>query len=442
MSMPLIVLSIPNLRHADLPDMPALAKLTQGYDCLSIQASFPAVTWPVHASLLTGSPPQEHGIVANGHYDRATGRLEMWTMTGQSMQRPAIWDRLRKSDPQRTSAVWFPMLAKHCSADYACMPAPVHHPDGSESLWCYTQPTPLYGELLEQLGHFPLQHFWGPLAGIASTEWIARSAVLAAKRYRPDLFIIYLPHLDYAAQKFGPDSPAASQAVRELDQVLAALSDGICESYQPGSVHWIVASEYVIQPVDYVVYPNRILRDMNLLHLNRQDGHEELDLAGSAAWCLADHQCGHIYVLDRDPAMIDSIARSMQKAPGVARVLTGDERAEFGIRHESAGDVVLIAEPNSWFAYYWWQDDSAAPPYARTVDIHRKPGYDPVELFWDREAHGVPLRPELIRGSHGVPATSASHNGPLLCPPGWSHGRTMIRDCDVFKTIYPMCWTT
>src|SRR5262245_27251179 len=260
MSDHVILLSIPGLRSQDLAAMPNLSRLTAGGDRATLVPSFPAVTWPVQANMLTGKLPRDHGVIANGFYWRDRNEVEMWTAWNEKIQRPQIWDILHRHDPQLTSAVWFPMLSKGCGADYICMPAPIHNPDGSESLWCYTKPTELYGTLRDTFGHFPLMNFWGPMAGIKSTAWIADSAAWAMQQYRPNFFYIYLPQLDYAAQKTGPDSPPAQKAVQELDDVLGKLipaAGPLSPGQEAGSPLWLVASEYVITPVDHVTYPNR-----------------------------------------------------------------------------------------------------------------------------------------------------------------------------------------
>ncbi|MEX0793996.1 MAG: alkaline phosphatase family protein, partial [Pirellulaceae bacterium] len=187
-----VLLSIPGLRVQDVAQMPNLQKMTASGDKAPLVPSFPAVTWPVQSNMLTGTLPIDHGVTANGLYHRESGEVEMWTMGNKALKTPQIWDILRQHQPDTTSAAWFPMLSKHCGADYVCMPAPIHNPDGSESLWCYTKPTELYGEFLENLGHFPLKNFWGPLASIVSTEWIARTAIQTAHKFKPNFFYIYL----------------------------------------------------------------------------------------------------------------------------------------------------------------------------------------------------------------------------------------------------------
>lgn len=407
-----VLLSIPGLRGSDLVHMPRLAALTAGGDKASLVPSFPAVTWPVQANMLTGQTAHDHGVIANGFYWRDSNQVEMWTAWNDKIQQPQIWDILHKHDPAITSAVWFPMLSKGCGADYICMPAPIHNPDGSESLWCYTKPTPMYGELRDALGHFPLMHFWGPLANIKSSDWIGLSAEHAAAKHKPRFFYIYLPHLDYAAQKLGPDSPVAMKALGELDAVIGRMVDSMTQSYAGQNLLWLIASEYVITPVDHVTYPNRVLREAGLLKLSDVEGKEQLDFAGSAAWALVDHQFSHLFV--KDSANIEQVAALFRGREGIAEVLVGKERAKYEMDHERSGEIILISTPNSWQAYYWWLDDAKAPKYARTVDIHQKPGYDPVELHFDFATKTVPLDATLIKGSHGAPAHEEWQRGVLL----------------------------
>src|SRR5688572_23679248 len=247
-----VLLSVPGLRGKDIDLMPRLQDLVENGDRAELAPSFPAVTCPVQANMTTGLPPSEHGVIANGFYWRDKHDVEMWTSPNDCIERPQLWNILHEQAPETTSAVWFPLHSKHCGADYVCTPAPVHNPDGSESLWCYTRPEELYGEFLKEFGHFPLQHFWGPMANIKSTAWIVSSAITAAERFRPNLFYAYLPHLDYAAQKFGPDSEQAIRALEELDFEIGRMFDGFMSAYGEVRPLWLFASEYVITPVNHV----------------------------------------------------------------------------------------------------------------------------------------------------------------------------------------------
>ena len=409
-----VFLSIPGLREQDLVRLPRLTARMAGGGRASLTASFPGVTWPVQANMLTGKLPREHGVVGNGFFWRDSRQVEMWTAWNDKITSPQIWDCLHQQDPSITSAVWFPMLSKGCGADYVCMPAPIHNPDGSEELWCYTKPVELYGQLRDRLGHFPLKHFWGPLASIASTAWIVESAIAAAEQFRPNLFYVYLPHLDYAAQKAGPDSEAVMRALDEFDQVLGRLFDGFSAAYGSSEPTWIAASEYVIVPVDHVTYPNRVLREAGLLKVQRREDGEHLDIEASKAWAMVDHQFSHVFVRDADSTSMARVIDLFRGTVGVDQVLAGSERAEYGMDHPRSGEVILVSTANSWQAYYWWLDDALAPDFARSVDIHRKPGYDPVELHFDPATRSIPLDATLVRGSHGAPVRSDAQRGVIL----------------------------
>lgn len=432
MSKNVVLLTIPGFRAKDLDHMPQLQQLVAGGARSTVTNSLPAVTWPAQANMLTGKLPNQHGVIANGFYWREENKVEMWTAWNKTILEPQIWDLLHQKDQSITSAAWFPMLSKGCGADYVCMPAPIHQPDGSEDLWCYTKPQEFYGDLLEQFGHFPLQHFWGPIANVKSSQWIAESAGQAAKHFRPNFFYIYLPHLDYAAQKLGPDSEQALQALGELDAVIGQLQADFANAYQ-GEITWMVVSEYVITAVDHVSYPNRILRDAGLLKVNDQDG-EQLDFVNSDAWALVDHQFSHVFVKDADPNTVQKVAELFQDQAGIAEVLAGDDRARYSMDHQRSGEVILISEPNSWQAYYWWLDDAKAPSFARTVDIHRKPGYDPVELHLDLPTKSTPLDATLIKGSHGAPVQSDDQRGVLLTSSDLGAADS-LRDIDICQLV-------
>jgi predicted AlkP superfamily pyrophosphatase or phosphodiesterase len=240
------------------------------------------------------------------------------------------------------------------------------------------------------------------------------SAIRAAERFKPNLFYAYLPHLDYAAQKFGPDSPQAMASLIELDNEIGRMVDGFAAAYGNVKPLWLIASEYVITPVDHVLYPNRILREAGLLKVKQTDAGEVIDFEASQAFALADHQLSHIFIKDDDPKTPHRIAELFVGQPGVAEVVSPREEQQYDLNHARSGELVVVSAPNSWQAYYWWTDDAQAPKFARTVDIHRKPGYDPVEMFFDPVAKGIPLDASLVKGSHGAPALEPAQRGVLL----------------------------
>jgi predicted AlkP superfamily pyrophosphatase or phosphodiesterase len=433
MSRSIILLLVPGLREKDVARMRRLRELTAGGEIAEFTPSFPCVTCPVQANLTTGRLPSEHGVVANGFYWRERGQIEMWTSPNECIEQPQMWDLL--SHRSLTSAVWFLLHSKGCEADYVCTPAPIHNPDGSESLWCYTRPLELYGQLRDQLGHFPLQHFWGPMANLRSTSWIADSAVVAAQRWRPELMVAYLPHLDYAAQRTGPDSPEAERAVDELDEVIGRLAEGMRTAYGQDNLLWLAVGEYAIVPVDHVSYPNRVLREAGLLAVREENDGEHLDPLASRAWAMVDHQFSHVFVKHDDPQVVARVAELFRGQPGIAEVLSGTQLTRYSLHHPRGGEVVLVSEPHSWQAYYYWLSDERAPAFARTVDIHRKPGYDPVELCFDPATKSIPLDATRIRGSHGAPAMDASQRSVVVASQPGLFASESVADVEIFGAV-------
>ena len=413
----LIYLSIPGLRPADIDraTTPTLYAWANTGAVAELVPTFPCVTSCIQASQWTGVGPGEHGVIANGYYDRHRHEVEFWVAGNDVIAGEQIWDAVRAKRPGATSAVWHAQNIKGCAADFIVTPAPIHNPDGTTKLWCYSKPDGLYQQLLDELGHFPLQHYWGPLANIESTRWILNAALRLIRKYAPNFHWIYIPHLDYAAQKFGPNSAQARAALVELDRELAGFAAGVAETAVGDQVVFLIAGEYAMTDVSGVVYPNRLLREAGLLQVCKEQDAEQLDLRNSTALAMVDHQFAHVYVNRSEPRAVTRVLELFKNVPGIASVHAGDGRARIGVNHERSGDIILVCDDAHWLAYYWWLEDRAAPPFARTVDIHRKPGYDPVELFFDPATKSIPLDAGLPKGSHGAPAESPRQRTALIC---------------------------
>ncbi|GAA2519999.1 alkaline phosphatase family protein [Streptomyces levis] len=413
----LLVLDVVGLTPRLLTHMPHLSAIAgQGYGA-RLETVLPAVTCSVQSTLLTGRLPADHGIVGNGWYFRDLGEVLLWRQHNRLVGAEKVWDAARAVRPGYTVANvcwWYAMGA---DVDWTVTPRPVYYADGRKAPDCYTRPPALHDELTDRFGDFPLFQYWGPGAGLASSRWIVDAARHLLRTRRPDLGLVYVPHLDYDLQRHGPHGRHARRAAAALDRTLAPLLD---DARRDG-VTVVVLSEYGITPVSHPIHLNRALRRAGLLHVHTQDGMEYLDPWTSRAFAVADHQVAHVYV--RDPADRLRVAELLRGVDGVAEVLDDTGKKEHGLDHERSGELVAVAAPDSWFTYYYWLDDTRAPDFARTVDIHRKPGYDPAELSFDhtdplvrlraatalaRKKLGlratlnvVPLDGSRVRGSHG-----------------------------------------
>jgi predicted AlkP superfamily pyrophosphatase or phosphodiesterase len=393
----------------------------------------PAVTCTVQSTLLTGLMPSGHGIVANGWYFRDLSEIWLWRQSNHLVAGEKIWEAARARDPTFTCAKMFWWYNMYSSADWSATPRPMYPADGRKIPDHYAHPHELHDELDAKLGPFPLFKFWGPLTDVSSSEWIAQATLHVMRSRNPTLTLTYLPHLDYNLQRLGPDlgHPRVRQDLKEIDAVCGSLIDHAASSGRDV----IVVSEYGITPVNDAVHINRALREASLIKVRPEEhGREILDAGASAAFAVADHQVAHVYVNDR--SRIGEVRAVLERLDGVERVLDASGKQAMGLDHERSGELVAISKADRWFSYYYWLDDRVAPDFARTVDIHRKPGYDPLELFVDPEirfpllATGWRLakrklglrtlldvislkQTTLVKGSHGRPTDDPDH-GPLV----------------------------
>ena len=390
-----IVLDVVGLRpeHVRSGLAPNLAELLDG-QVTSLRPPFPAVTVPVQTTLATGQSPAAHGDVANGEYDRERDAVAFWERDVEDRYR--IWEAASEEAGLTTGVLFFQHLIG-TTADVAVTPSPIEDEDNNMlEMNCWTNPDGFYDDLESEYGHFPLHNYWGPTAGAESSEWILTAARESIERYDPDLLWVYVPHLDYDAQRYGPSAEEAREAVGVVDGLLGEFLDWLRSTDRWPETFVNIVGEYGFQPVETPVFPNRALRAAGLLEVTEdREGGEEVDLAGSSAFAMVDHQVAHVYT-----DAVEEARATLAPLEGVDAVIDASETAEYGIEHPNAGELVLVAERDAWFQYYWWTDRENAPYYATDMDIHAKPGFDPCELFIG-ETGLASLDPRKVGGSHG-----------------------------------------
>ncbi len=377
----------------------------------------PAVTCSAQATYLTGKWPSEHGIVGNGWYFKEECEVKFWRQSNKLIQGEKLWDKLKKIDHNFTCANMFWWYNMYSTADFGVTPRPNYLADGRKIPDIYSVPANLRDTLQTELGTFPLFNFWGPKTSIKSSQWIADATIKTDKLHDPTLALVYLPHLDYNLQRYGNSSDKIPQDLREIDEVVK----GLIEYYTAQNAGIVLLSEYGITDVHRPVHLNRILRKEGWLSIRVERGLEVLDAGTSSAFAVADHQIAHVYL--NDASLKLKVKKLLENTEGVAKVLVDEEITKANLEHQRSGDLVVIADQHSWFTYYYWLDDAKAPDFARMVDIHKKPGYDPVEMLTDpkdpfvmpkvlwklaKKKMGfrtvldiIPIDASLIKGSHG-----------------------------------------
>lgn len=383
----------------------------------SVKPVIPAVTCTAQTTYLTGKYPNEHGIVANGWYFKDEAEVKLWRQSNRLVQSEKIWETAKKHDSSFTCANLFWWYNMYSSVEYSVTPRPMYPADGRKIPDVYTHPMELRDELQDALGQFPLFKFWGPATSIEVSQWIGESAKFVETKYDPTLSLIYIPHLDYNCQRHGPNHKSVEKDLQDVDD----LCKDLITFYEAKGAKIVLLSGYGITEVDRPIHINRILRKADMISYRMENGREMIDPGASDAFAMADHQIAHIYV--KDKANIPNVKALLSEVKGIVEILDEDSKADKHLDHDRSGDLIAIADAKSWFTYYYWLDDQMAPDYARTVDIHRKPGYDPVEMFLNpkimfpklkiagkliRKILGfrtlmdvIPLDASLIKGSHG-----------------------------------------
>jgi predicted AlkP superfamily pyrophosphatase or phosphodiesterase len=424
-----------------------------------IEPAFPAVTCTAQSTYLTGLTPVQHGIVGNGWYNRELAEVQFWKQSNHLVAGEKIWETLREADPQFTCAKMFWWYNMYSTADWSVTPRPMYPADGRKFFDIYAWPYLIREEMKRELGEFPFPAFWGPAAGVDSSRfaadavsrWIAESAKWIERKHAPTLNLIYLPHLDYNLQRLGPNHPTIASDLQRLDAIVGDLIDFFAKQ----SVQVVLLSEYGISAVDTPVHLNRLFREHGWLTIKEELGLELLDCGASRVFAVADHQVAHIYV--NDEALESEVRSLLEKQNGIAEVWGATEKKLHGLDHPRAGDLIAVAKDKAWFTYYYWLDDRSAPDFARTVDIHRKPGYDPVELFLDPQIplakakiawrllqkklgfrmlmDVIPLDASLVKGSHGRRPTDPSEWPVIITSRPQTLPRPVIRATEVFEVL-------
>jgi len=395
----LIVIDVVGLTQNNLEklSLPNISKILENGFCSSMIPSFPAVTCSVQATLTSGYYPSEHGIISNGFYDRNSKIVSFWEQPESLVEKPRLWDILKKTNPNLKTAVLFWQNSLYINSDIVITPKPIHHENKLE-MWCYSKPVNYYEEIVEELGEFNLSWYWGPLTSLKSSQWILNAAQYTIKKHKPDLLMVYLPHLDYAAQKHGPNSDEFRKSILELDKILGNFIEFL-NSSGINEYEIILLSEYGFNSVNCSLSPNLILRNEGLLSTRTIGGKDYLDYEYSKAFAMVDHQIAHVYVKH---GFEEKIKKIFENQEGISHIMDKNLQQKNHISHPKSGELILCSQNNCWFNYYWWDEITKAPPFAFNVDIHKKPGFDPLELFFDPSTKTISHETSLIKGSHGV----------------------------------------
>jgi predicted AlkP superfamily pyrophosphatase or phosphodiesterase len=399
----IVVLDIVGLdvSHITSGLIPTISEVAGNGEYGYLKPVFPSVTSTVQSSVLSGKYPNQHGIISNGLYDRENYQVLFWEQSSNLVKTDRIWDVLKKKNNDVKTSVLFWQNTMFANSDFVITPRPIHLENGQIDMWCYSRPPNYYEEVSSSIGEFDLYSYWGPFASFKSTEWISKAVEFTLEKHKPNLLFAYFPQLDYPSQKFGKNSSEVKEDLKKIDVVVSSLIKKIKKLGIFEETEFIFFSEYGFNDVNDGISINRVLREKGYLATRTIQNKEYIDFEYSKAFAMVDHQIANIYL--NNPEDKNRVKKILDDVKGIEKICDDKEKQELKINHYRSGDLIAIADRDKWFSYYWWLDDDKAPTFTKTVDIHRKPGYDPLEMFVDFKTKSIPFETTFVKGSHGRP---------------------------------------
>ena len=340
---------------------------------------FPAVTCVAQASLRTGLSPAEHGMISNGYWSETLQKPIFWEQSCRLVKGERVWSK--------KSGVFFFQQSLGEDVELIVSPAPIHKHGGGMIMSCCTKPEEMAPVLEKLCGKFPLWRYWGPFASPKVGRMCISYFEKMTSAHDVDEVYLYLPTLDYAAQKHGPKSAQAQAALKEFRLQLERLSD-ICMCR---GCELKVTGDYEITEVTAApVLPNVVLRQEGLFRTRTVGGMSYPDFYQSTAFAMCDHEVCALFGSERERAAEVLMATGDYERP---EQQADNNNLVVGTIEQSNNHILLLAKRGSWCEYKWWTDKREAPDFANHVDIHNKPGYDPKELFFFNKG--------VVKGTHG-----------------------------------------
>lgn len=395
-------------KHLDSNLLPVITNIANQGESCKLKPVFPAVTCTMQTSILSGEYPDRHGIISNGFMDRKTYNVSFWEQYSSLVQVPRIWDVIKFRNSNMNTAVLFYQNTLYSNSDYIITPKPIHL-ENEMIMWCYSKPVGFYEEVSKMIGGFDLSKYWGPFSSQVSSEWICNATKYTVEKYRPNLLFTYIPHVDYSAQRFGKNSSKVREDLVNADKLVGEIIQSTKKIGISDDTQFIIFSEYSFNDVNGAININLILRENGFLSVRQINGKEYVDFEFSKAFAVVDHQIANIYIKFKED--VPDILNLLKNINDIEMIMANEEKQFYHINHERAGDIIVVSKSDKWFAYYWWYDIDHAPNFARRVDIHRKPGYDPLELFFNSQTKSISFDTSLIKGSHGRPYNSETLEG-------------------------------
>lgn len=185
--------------------------------------SFPSVTFPNHYTIVTGLYPESHGIVGNTFWD------------------PKLKEEFYYTDPARSQQPkWWNAEPLWATAELQGVRTAIHMWPGSEAHIGPAEPT--YLDRYD--GDEPLYRKVERLLGLLDLPGDEDDDPSGGKDRRPQFLAAYVPNVDAAGHKHGPNSKESRDAIASVDKMLADLFLGLKQRNLTDVVNVVVVSDH------------------------------------------------------------------------------------------------------------------------------------------------------------------------------------------------------
>jgi predicted AlkP superfamily pyrophosphatase or phosphodiesterase len=369
-----VVITVDGLGSYYLTDpkatMPTIRRLMrEGASAGRMKCSYPTMTWPNHATLVTGVQPARHGVIANSYFDRRTNGVvqlipdPIFDKTNL-VKAPTVYD-LAHDAGLRTAAVTWPASRNAPTLDWRT-------PDvGTDALFQKYSTPSLLEELKAAEIPYEMQGAWCKAGKSQDRDWMyTRIATNIVEKHLPNLLLFHLVDVDYVQHDYGPQSPAAYRAIEFADSQVQKVLDSISRAGLDGRVTVIVCSDHGFAPYRQAIQPNVVLMNQGWVSTNGTN------VVARKAYALAQGASCFLYVLDQEnrAEILSQMIDQFRRTEGVKSIIEAKDFGRLGFVDPSQDprvpDLVLIAKAGFAFSDATTRGRVVTPPRLRPRGIH------------------------------------------------------------------------
>ncbi len=329
--------------NVPIPVLRGLA--TRGAQAQAMTTSNPSITWPSHTTLVTGVPPQKHGVLANGLIVRQgpgkPPKIEQWVDKTQLVFAPTLYDVAHAAGLTSAESDWVAVTrAKTITWSFAELPNPTG---------------PVEKEMIA--------------AGLATADDIAamglgpnrrkiafrdemwtRAACFMFTRHKPNLLLHHTLNTDSSHHRYGPGSDPSYSALALADRLLGDLVRAVDASGLRDRTTFIVTTDHGFKKVSHFIYPNVLLKQAGLLRVAGPT------VTQADAYALAQGGLAFVYITDpaRKTELLPRLKTLFEGAEAVDRVIDAREAHTLGMptpeENPGIGDLILYPKSGHSFS--------------------------------------------------------------------------------------------